>query len=344
MQIAERRLQSLKATGAALCVALSVAMLKPVNCAELPEVDYRATVLVCDFQAPDLPAEKGLLAAETVAAALEAAGLAHAGRPEHAVAQDWSYAPGSVELENVQKDAAGHWSAGSITPYGMPVASVRIKEGTAAPADFRVEGAVSRMGKTWWVKASVSDAATGERLGSSSASGEGEAGLLEASRAVAAQLEPAYREPVLEQRCEAVRRSVAIGDLSRAAALKRLEEMQQRWPDALPPAAMGLLLASSATPADPQAGSACAPLLVIPWGARTVERLPAAGLAGKRFLLRIGVSNPYELLAAAYQSAGKPEEAAAVRRKGEEEGCARPAVPAPDAPRKPADSASKQGK
>jgi len=335
--------------GIGLLVVLSSAISSLAYSAELPDVEYRATVLVCDFQTPDLPAEKGLLAAETVAAAVEAAGLAHAVRPSHAVTQDWGYAFDVTGSRNPQKDAAGHWSAGSVNPYGSPVSSPRLEEGAAEPAEFRVEGVVSLMGRTWWVKASLSDAATAERLLSSSASAEGDTGLLEASKAVAAQLEAVYGSQVLEQRSEAVRRSVAIGDLSRATALKRLEEMHQRWPDALPPAAMGLLLASSAERADPQA--------VIPWGVRTVERLPAAGLAGKRFLLRLGITNPYELLASAYQSAGKPEEAATVRRKAEEEGYSRPtpapvpgaaqpsgAKPAPDSSETPAGPVSLPGK
>ena len=149
------------------------------------------------------------------------------------------------------------------------------------------------------MKAALYDQATNEKLRTASASAEGDAGLLEASKAVAAELENVYKFHVLEERTEAVRRSVEIGDLSRATALKRLDEMRQRWPDALPPAAMGLLLVSTAKPADPQA--------VMQWGAWTVERLPDAGLAGKRFVLRLGIENPYELLAAAYESAGKTD-------------------------------------
>ena len=91
--------------------------------------------------------------------------------------------------------------------------------------------------------------------------------------------------------------------------------MRQRWPDALPPAAVGLLLASTAKPADSQA--------VMQWGAWTVERLPDSGLDGKRFVQRLGIGNPYELLAAAYESAGKQVEAAAFRRQAEQEGYAR---------------------
>jgi hypothetical protein len=225
--------------------------------------------------------------------------------------QDWGYAFDAAGAMN------GRRGRGAADVEGLPVASARIKEGSAAPAEFRVQGVVSVMGNTWWVKASLCDAATAEELASASAGAGGDTGLLEASKAVAAQLEAVYGSKVLEERSEALRRSVAIGDLSRGAALRYLEEMRRRWPDALPPTAMGLFLASSASPPDPQA--------VILWGGRTVERLPAAGLAGKRFLLRLGIADPYELLAAAYESAGKPEEAAAVRRKAEEEGYRRAA-------------------
>ena len=287
--------------------------------AELPEVEHRARVLVCTFDAPDLPPEKGALAAETVAAAIEAGGLAHASRPAYKLTQDWDYAADSIQFNDVQKDRSGHWKPTGISPYGAPVATTQLKEASRPDADFRVEGVVSRMGedtaqKTWWVKAAICDEATGEKLRTASASAEGDAGLLQASKAVAAELENVYKLQVLEERAEAVRRSVEIGDFSRATALKRLDEMHQRWPDALPPAAVGLLLASTAKPADPQA--------VMQWGAWTIALLPDAGLAGKRFVQRLGIGNPYELLAAAYESAGKTDEAAAVRRQAKAEGYA----------------------
>jgi hypothetical protein len=311
--------------GAPACLAFAISAL--AFSAELPAVEYRPTVLVCTFDAPDLPPEKGALAAETVAAALEAGGLAHAARPEYKPVQDWEYsldaAPANAAPMNGDpkhadpKGRSGRRNPAALSPYISAAPTTRLQETSRPDADFRVEGAVAQMGagaRTWWVKAALYDEATNEKLRTVSASAAGDAGLLEASKSVAAELENVYKVPVLEERTEAVRRSVEIGDLSRATALKRLEEMRQRWPDALPPAAVGLLLVSTAKPADPQA--------VMQWGAWTVERLPGAGLAGKRFVLRLGIGNPYELLAAAYESAGRKAEAAAVRRQAEEEGYA----------------------
>jgi hypothetical protein len=285
--------------------------------AELPAVEYRARVLVCTFDAPDLPAEKGALAAETVAAALEAGGLAHASRPLYKLTQDWNSPFVGTQPPDGQRGHSGRRNPAENGAYVSSEPATAVKEVLRPDADFRVEGAVAWMGdgpapKTWWVKAALYDERTSEKLRSVSASGAGDAGLLEASKAVAADLENVYKVPVLEERTEAVRRSVEIGDCSRATALKRLDAMRQRWPDALPPAAVGLLLVSQAKPADSQA--------VVQWAAWTVERLPEAGLAGKRFVLRLGIGNPCEMLAAAYDSAGKPDEAAAVRRQAEAEG------------------------
>jgi len=287
--------------------------------AELPAVEYRPIVLVCTFDAPDLPPEKGALAAETVAAAVEAGGLAHASRPQYKLVKDWDYSLDTVPVGNGRKEGSDRRNpAGGAYVSAEP--SARLQEVTRADDDFRVEGAVSQMAKgpllrTWWVRAAIYDEATNEKLRTISASADGDTGLLEASKVVAADLENVYKVHVLEERTEALRRSVEIGDLSRATALKRLAEMRQRWPDALPPAAMGLLLASTAKPADPQA--------VVQWGAWTIERLPDSGLDGKRFVQRLGIGNPYELLAAAYDSSGRKDEAAALRRQAEQEGYAR---------------------
>ncbi len=306
----------LRAAPALLVFAISTLAVS----AELPEVEYRPTVLVCTFDAPDLPAEKGFLAAETVAAALDAGGLTHAARPQYKAAQGWDYSVTTGQPRERRNGGAGRSNPNESDSYVTSEPTTQIKEASRPDADFRVEGVVSQMAQgpgagAWWVKAALYDQTTNEKLRTASASAGGGAGLLEASKAVAAELEKAYKFHVLEERTEAVRRSVEIGDMSRATALKRLGEMRQRWPDVLPPAAMGLLLASTAKPADPQA--------VMQWGAWTVERLPDAGLAGKRFVLRLGMANPYELLAAAYESVGKTGEAAAVRRQAEEEGYTR---------------------
>ena len=324
----------LRAAAALLASAISTLAFS----AELPEVEYRPIVLVCTFDAPDLPPEKGFLAAETVAAALEAGGLAHASRPQYKLTQAWDSSVVVGPPRERRKDDSGRRNPTAGDAYVSAEPTAQLKEASRPDDDFRVEGVVAQTAKgpatrTWWVKAAIYDEVTSEKLRAASASADGDAGLLEASKAVAAQLENVYKSHVLEERTEAVRRSVEIGDMSRATALKRLGEMRQRWPDALPPAAVGLLLVSTAKPADPQA--------VMQWGAWTVERLPDAGLAGKRFVLRLGLDNPYELLAAAYESAGKKDEAAAVRRRAEEEGYTRrekagesgkPPPPSPDKP------------
>ncbi len=317
-----------RAAAALLAFAISALAVS----AELSEVEYRKAVLVCTFDAPDLPPEKGFLAAETVAAALDAGGLTQASRPQYKAAQGWDYSVTTRQPGERRNGGAGRSNPNESDSSVTSEPTTQLKEASRPDADFRIEGVVSQMAEgpvagAWWVKAALYDQATGEKLRTASASAGSDAGLLEASKVVAAELEKAYKFPVLEERTEAVRRSVEIGDMSRATALKRLGEMRQRWPDVLPPAAMGLFLASTAKPADPQS--------VMQWGAWTVERLPDAGLAGKRFVLRLGMGNPYELLAAAYESAGRTAEAAAVRRQAAEEGYARRDKP-PSSADKPA--------
>jgi hypothetical protein len=323
--------------GAAAFLAFAVST--PAFSAELPVVEYRPVVLVCTFDAPDLPPEKGALAAETVAAALEAGGLAHAARPQYKPVQDWDYSVNVAPANDDRKGGSDRKNSAASRAYVSAAPRTDLKEASRPDADFRVEGAVAQMGesaKTWWVNAAIYDEATNEKLRTASASAAGDAGLLDASKAVAAELENVYKFHVLEERSEAVRRSVEIGDFSRATALKRLDEMRQRWQDALPPVAVGLLLVSTAKPPSgkpssgkPPSGEPADPQAVMQWGAWTVERLPGAGLAGKRFVLRLGIENPYELLAAAYDSAGRKGEAAALRRQGQDEGYAPPAKARP---------------
>jgi hypothetical protein len=320
--------------GAAAFLAFAISTL--AFSAELPAVEYRPVVLVCTFDAPDLPPEKGALAAETVAAALEAGGLAHAARPQYKPVQEWDYSVNVAPTNDGRKGGSDRKNSAASRTYVSAAPSTELKEASRPDADFRVEGAVAQMGesaKTWWVNAAIYDEATNEKLRTASVSAAGDTGLLEASKAVAAELENVYKFRVLEERSEAVRRSVEIGDFSRATALKRLDEMRQRWPDALPPVAVGLLLVSTAKPRNgkPPSGEPADPQAVMQWGAWTVERLPSAGLAGKRFVLRLGIENPYELLAAAYDSAGRKGEAAALRRQGQDEGYAPPAKARPGA-------------
>ena len=133
--------------------------------AELPAVEYRPTVLVCTFDAPDLPPEKGALAAETVAAALEAGGLAHASRPQYKLTQDWDYSLDAAQLKDGRKDDSGRRNPTAISPYVSPLPTTQLKEASRPDADFRVEGVVAQMAKgpttrTWWVNAALYDEVT----------------------------------------------------------------------------------------------------------------------------------------------------------------------------------------
>lgn len=273
--------------------------------ADLAEVDYRVRVLVRNFDAPGLSADAGAFAAEALAAALEKGGFVTALRPVYRASITYEQAFGGVQVGGVRPGEGADTHAATVDVYGLPQAVAGTREVCAPDSDYLVEGTISGIGKTWWVRASLLDRASRERIRSADASGQEEKGLLRAIQKVSAQLEPAYRNPVLERRAEAIRRSVELGDLDRAEALKRLDEMRKRWPDSLAPAAVGLLLAAQMKSPDPQA--------IIQRGAPVLELLPAAGFEGRRLLLRLDL-HPHNLLAAAYDAAGKPDDAAAVRQ------------------------------
>ncbi len=267
--------------------------------------EYRITVLIRDFATPGVAPDRGELAAEAVAAAMEESGLVRAVRPVYLPSARWDYPLDYVKLDDVQQDEEGNWGTGTVDVYGAPYLRIHYREFLPLSSNFLVEGTVSQIGKTWWVKASLFETGTRRKIKTAAAFAEGDTGLFEASRTVAGKLEPGYESRVLQHRTEEIRRRVTTGILPRQVAIKRLEEMHKRWPNAVEPAAVRLLLAANADGADPE--------LIISWATKVNELLPSAGADGQRFLMRLGL-DPYDLLAKCYEAQGKLEEAASTRR------------------------------
>ncbi len=269
------------------------------------ELDYRATVLVRRFQSPGLREPWGELAAETLAAAIEAGGLARAVRPRYVATSERELEVGDVILDDMRRKDDGNWEPAGVDAFGRMTRRRGSKEAGLPASDYTINGTVSRIGETWWVRATVRDRPTGRALNSGSASGESDRGLLHATRAVAANLEAAYRSQVLERRAEAILRSVRAGVLPRQEAIRRLEELHGRWPVELAPAAVRLLLIAEERPLDGKS--------VIAWATKLRKRLPSAGAAGTRFVIRLNL-DPYSLVAREYEIQGKLEDAARAHR------------------------------
>ncbi len=268
--------------------------------------EYRATVLVRDFAALGVPRETGALAAESLAAAIEKSGLANAVRPIYAPSTQWYQSLDYVRIDDVLQDDEGIWRGGTIDVYGIPHSSVRYREIFSPNSDFVVEGTVSRIGELFWTRAALYKRVSRLKLASAAAFAQGDKGLIEASELLAGQLQEGYMSDVLAERAEEIRRKAATGILPRSVAIKKLGQMNSRWPNALEPVAVRLLLATESD--EPNPG------LIVSWANEVSTRLPHAGAEGQRFLLRLGL-DPYELLAKEYEAAGKLKEAAAAHRE-----------------------------
>jgi len=223
---------------------------------------------------------------------------------------EWEEILNNVMLDNVQQDENGNWSTDVVDVYGLTgmaaAGSRRVvsrKERYAPPSGFVVEGAVSRIGKTWWVKATIHERGNRRASKTASAMVEGDTGLFQAAAMVAQQVETACTPHVLERRSEAFLKKVALQIMPRQVAAKSLEEMHKKWPSALEPAAARLQLAVEDETTDPETR--------IIWAIKVLERLPAAGPASQRFLLRLGL-DPYNILAAHCEAQGELADAVAV--------------------------------
>ena len=286
-----------------LC-ALGLLLSSSAHAALPKDVACKAKVLVRDFTSVGVRADRGQLAAEVVAAALEAGGLADALRPTYVEYYEWHVPPDNIKLDDVSKDADGKWTTENVDVYTMPQMRRVRREFTSPDSEFLVEGSVARIGKLWWVKATLYERVLKRKLSTAAASAEADQGFLDAAKQVAAKVAQACRSQVLTRQSQAVLRAFKATLWTRQEAFKRLEEMHKRWPDAFAPVAM--LLRVSLETGDKKKSLA--------WAEKTAAALPTAGPAGRRFILVLGV-NPYQLLAGHYESQGKLQEAAAAHRQ-----------------------------
>ena len=270
---------------------------------EPADFQYRVRVLVRNFDAPGVPGGWGELAAETIAVALEERGLAQALRPTYKTESEWDFSPDNIKIDDVNEKKGGRWGAENIDIYAVPERRLVAKEKKVPVSEFFVEGTLSVIETTWWLKADIFERGNRKKLKSASASGEGNKGLIAAAQNVAAQLESVYALEVVSHRAEALLRNVELQLMQRPLAAARLERMHREWPDALEPAAARLSLETDQAVPDPR--------IVVTWAAKVVASLRSAGPESQRFLLRLNL-DPYDILAEQYEAEGKTLEAAAV--------------------------------
>ena len=270
------------------------------------DTEYRATVRVRCFAHPGLPRHRGELAAETTAGALEATGLLRAVRPTVKTRTEWRGRGTEIKIDDVTKDQAGRWTSDKVDVYGRPVKRKVKTVATMPDADYEVTGTVSRVGKVWWVKATLHDLAARKTLKTVTAKGEGDKGLFDASASTAEALAAVCARRVIAHRSMATLRMVRRQLTAPTVAAERLEAMAKAYPGALEPAAVRFLIAEKSKPRDREA--------VIDWSTKVIERLRRTDPDGLRFLAQLGV-DPYAALARECVALDKPKDAAAVHRE-----------------------------
>lgn len=270
--------------------------------------DYRAIVLVRTFDSPGLPEDQGVVAAESLAAALEARGLTRALRPRRIAVDEYGLRLDTIEADDVERGQPPAWSPRGIDVYWRTSGNTRYRE-VALPSDYVVTGLVSRVGETWSVRASLMEGATGRQRATAACEAKGEDGFFAAIREVAQGVEDAYRRDVIERRSEAALRRFRIREISRDEAVRRLDALHERWPDLLAPVAVRLLLSLDQEPPDPDE--------ITTWAEKTVAMLSRGAEDDLQLVLRLGL-DPYAVLAERYEASGRLEEAARVHRQATE--------------------------
>jgi len=273
---------------------------------EPSDMDYRPTVLVRDFAHPGLPAHRGELAAEVVAAALETGGLLAVVRPQYKTGTEWDGRGGAIKVDDIQRDGQGQWKEDAVDIHGGGAIREVRKEAIVPDADYEVTGTVSAVGEVWWVKATLRDRAERKNLKTFSEKGEGDRALFDAAAIVASEMQAVCARRVAAHRSMAVLRMVRRRLLLPEVAAEKLEALDAAVPSALEPAAVRLQIALESEPLDRPGVAA--------WATEVVERLRRADSGGLRFLVRLG-TDPYDALAAGHLAAGNAEKAAAVHRE-----------------------------
>jgi len=270
------------------------------------DLDYKVIILVRDFEHPGLRSNRGRLAAEIIAAAIESSGLAEARRPKYRIREEYGLELDRLTVDDITQDDDGKWNAGTVEAGGG-IRKIRSREEESAPpSDLEVTGTVGRLDKKWWIRAVLKERLSGKRVTQASAAAENADEFLDAARKVALQLQPAYSSRVLERRTEAILRAVNGGIFTPEAAARKLEVLHSAWPDAIEPCAARLALLQRAKSRDAK--------LIIKWAELTVQRMGPAGQDGRRYLMRLGV-RPFQMLADAHEAEGRLQQAADAHRR-----------------------------
>jgi len=269
---------------------------------------YRALVLVRTFTSPGLPGHRGELAAEALAAALEARGLTRALRPRKITVDEDGLALDTIKIDDLERADDKAWQGGRVDTYWGVVRRKRRKE-IALPSDYVVTGAVSRLGDLWWIRASLLKRGSRRKVCAAEGKGRGDEGFFKAIDNVAAGIEEGYRREAIERRSEEILRQVRLGRISGEGAAERLDALHARWPDVLSPVAVRLLLLSEEDKPDPAA--------LAGWAEKTVALLGSGDAGEVRFVVRLGL-DPYAILAGRCEATGRLDEAAQAHRQAAE--------------------------
>lgn len=260
---------------AALFARTSAAAEGPV-----PDLDYRATVLVRDLESGEDFPEAGRVAAEALAVALEKKGIVHAMRPKYADREEVGLGDTLVEVNDVD-GRRDFKRRRDVDVLASTQAITKRYEVSAPESDYVLTGRALALEGGWRLSAALSIRATNhEVLVGLYGEADGEKALTLAADRLASQLSSCLSFQVAERRAEAIRRAVATQLMDRDEAMKRLSEMYDHADRgaALVPAAVAYVLVLEKLPVEDP--------VVLEWRAR-VEKHAKPGAAP--FLMRLGL-------------------------------------------------------
>ena len=268
-----------------------------------PDLEYRMTAVVRDFDAPGLKTNRGQFAAEVVRSAMQATGLVETLRPKYREVEEYTTNVDALGLDDIRRDRTGKWTANPDALGSILNRAVRREEISLPAADFIVEGTVGKVGEQWWIKATLRKPRSNKTLAQATETAQ-PADFFTAAWTVGEQVATPCLNQVLERRTEAILRAVNGMIMTEAVAAKELESLHKSVPPALSPCAarLALIVRSDGPAADR-----------IAWGLKTAERVADAGPDGLRYLLRLDVQ-PFTILARAYEAEGQLDKAADAHR------------------------------
>jgi tetratricopeptide (TPR) repeat protein len=269
------------------------------------ESEFKALVLVRDFKNPEKSAKRGRMMAELLAAEFNKDPLAQGLRPAHDKVTTWDGTGLDIKVDDVTEKPDGDIEYNKYDVYPSLQKTVTLREGTLPNHEYLVEGSITKVDETWWVRVTLRQRGKKTNIASASERTKEDVDLFQIAAKLVAQLKKGYQSPVLGRRCQAAVRGVRQRITTPSGAAKIIEAMHKNWPDALEPVAARIAVARNQKPKD------TGTMLV--WLPKLQNQLEPDDRDGQRFVALLGIK-PFGDLANIYSAQGKLEKAADTHR------------------------------